>query len=309
MKTPSSFLCTDRCPKTRKLWWYTTSTATRASRAEIPTEDKLIFTSKLITCSTYLSLPNTHTRNPDPFLPFSRSPLRAVEYHSLSPAAEREVFQRVQLGMSLTTAEKLQAISSPWANYITYLEKTHLTIDGGLVDKISFNDTRGRAFQNTAQLVYCCEGLPGSNRIPTSVKLEKWLMSDDTCPSTAFKDSMADVLRMLWELACTKELDAPFRRFEAKVAPVEFVFIGTPPTLIDFPPPSFLVVKKNRFFWGGHLQACYYTKCATAIPQPNNQVPYSPSDAISAKPTSTCASTRMWPTLAGPSSMRSRMAE
>ncbi len=96
------------------------------------------------------------------------------------------MFQRVQLGVSLTTAEKLQAISSPWANYITHLEKTHLTIDGGLVDHIAFDDTRGRAFQNTAQLVYCCAGLPAAQRVPSAAKLEKWLVAPDERPSAAF---------------------------------------------------------------------------------------------------------------------------
>jgi hypothetical protein len=131
--------------------------------------------------------------------------------------------------MSLTNAEKLQAISSPWANYITLLEKTHLTIDGGLVDKISFDDSRGRAFQNVAQLVFCCAGLPSTQRIPTAAKLEKWLTSQDETPSTAFKHAITDVLGRLWELAGNEELDGPFRRFKPKVSPVEFVYIGTPP--------------------------------------------------------------------------------
>jgi hypothetical protein len=59
----------------------------------------------------------------------------SVEYIGLTPGSEREIFQRVQLGMTLTAAgkfvwffllglwtnfhdldsEKLQAISSPWA--------------------------------------------------------------------------------------------------------------------------------------------------------------------------------------------------
>ena len=60
-----------------------------------------------------------------------------------------------------------------------HLEKTHLTIDGGLVDHIAFDDTRGRAFQNTAQLVYCCAGLPAT-------KLEKWLVAPDKRRSAAF---------------------------------------------------------------------------------------------------------------------------
>ena len=166
---------------------------------------------------------------------------RQVEYNNLSPAAEREVFQRVQLGVSLTTAEKLQAISSPWANYITHLEKTHLTIDGGLVDQIAFDDTRGRAFLNTAQLVYCCAGLPAAQRIPSAAKLEKWLMALDERPSAAFKDAMAAVLDRLWELARSAELDAPFRKFKPKVSPVEFVFIGAHyPSLFLFSVPPIL---------------------------------------------------------------------
>jgi hypothetical protein len=159
--------------------------------------------------------------------------------------------------MSLTAAEKLQAVSSPWANYITHLEKTHLTIEGGLIDHIAFDETRGRAFQNTAQLVYCCAGLPAAQRIPTAPRLEKWLTSPDERPSTAFKAAMTDVLSRLWELASDLELDAPFRRFKAKVAPVEFVYIGacTNPA-VSRPPPS---EKNNNLLLFCHLQACCCT--------------------------------------------------
>ena len=132
----------------------------------------------------------------------------------------------MQLGMSLTTAEKLQAITSPWANYITHLEKTHVTIDGGLVDVIAFDDTRGRAFQNIAQLVYCSAGLPAAQRIPSPAKLEKWLTAPDERPAAAFREALGAVLDRLWEIARNVDLDAPFRRFKAKVSPVEFVFIG-----------------------------------------------------------------------------------
>jgi hypothetical protein len=96
------------------------------------------------------------------------------------------VFQCVQLSVSLTSAKKLQAISSPWANHIMHLGKTHLTIDGGLVDHIAFDDTCGRAFQNTAQLVYCCAGLPAAQRVPSATKLKKWLIVPDEHPRAAF---------------------------------------------------------------------------------------------------------------------------
>lgn len=214
--------------------------------------------------------------------------------------------------MSLTNAEKLQAISSPWANYITLLEKTHLTIDGGLIDKISFDDSRGRAFQNTAQLVYCCAGLPAAQRIPTAAKLEKWLTSQDETPSAAFKYAMTDVLGKLWELGGDEELDAPFRAFKAKVSPVEFVYIGTPPPPLLRPLVFRPILKESKKKIGlGRLssKACCCTLCAKDTAQPNNHALHSSSDATSVKPTSTCASTRAWPPIAGASSMQSRTAK
>jgi hypothetical protein len=193
--------------------------------------------------------------------------------------------------MSLTAAEKLQAISSPWANYITHLERTHLIIDGGLVDLISFDDTRGRAFQNTAQLVYCCAGLPGAKRIPTAHKLEKWLISPDERPTTAFQDAMTEVLNRLWEIARKEGLDAPFRRFRAKVSPVEFVYLGAPRYhLSSLSAP--LSGNVSYFILFCHLQACCCTHYAVATPSPSNPAPCSSSDATSARLTLTCASTR-----------------
>jgi hypothetical protein len=62
--------------------------------------------------------------------------------------------------------------------------------------------------------------------VPTAPKLEKWLMASDERPSAAFQDAMGAVLSRLWEIARSDELDAPFRKFKAKIAPVEFVYIG-----------------------------------------------------------------------------------
>jgi hypothetical protein len=146
--------------------------------------------------------------------------------------------------VSLTTTEKLKAILSPWANYITHLEKTHVTIDSSLIDLIDFDDTHGHMFHNTVQLVYCCAGLPTAQRIPSATKLKKWLMVLDEQPSAAFKEAMAAMLGHLWVLARSEELDAPFRRFKAKDVPIEFVYIGAPHPLAPHPcylpshPPS-----------------------------------------------------------------------
>jgi hypothetical protein len=146
--------------------------------------------------------------------------------------------------VSPTTAEKLQAILSPWANYITHLEKTHVTINGSLINLIDIDDTCGHAFHNTRLLMCYCVGLPAAPHIPSATKLKKWLMAPDEWPSAMFKEAMAAALDHLWELACGEELDAPFHRFKAKVAPIEFVYIGalrplpSHPTLPDSYPPS-----------------------------------------------------------------------
>jgi hypothetical protein len=54
------------------------------------------------------------------------------------------------------------------AHYIALsnLEKRFTTIDGGLVDRIAFDDTRSRAFQNAAQFVYYAPSLPRSASRP-----------------------------------------------------------------------------------------------------------------------------------------------
>lgn len=179
------------------------------------------------------------------------------------------------------------------------------------MDNIAFDDTRGRAFQNTAQLVFCCAGLPAAQRIPTTAKLEKWLMATDERPSAAFKDAMAAVLGRLWELARNEELDAPFRRFKAKVSPVEFVFIGM--LLLRFLLAFFFLTHSLTHFPTNKrpppiMQACFSMSCVTATPPQSNPAPRLYSGVTSARPTSTCASTRVSVQTVGVLSTRSRMA-
>jgi hypothetical protein len=91
--------CTsDRDPDTRKLWWYQVPAAHRGRRNEITPEGRRKFEDKRITCGT------RHLIGEVLILMTNRN---QVEYRALSPASEREVFQRVQLGMSLSAAGAL----------------------------------------------------------------------------------------------------------------------------------------------------------------------------------------------------------
>ncbi|KAG1802727.1 uncharacterized protein HD556DRAFT_708729 [Suillus plorans] len=183
---------------TKKSYWFVRSAKQKNTRLEIPEEWKRRFAETRITC---------------------------VEYHHLTPEIEREIFQRVQLGVQLTAAEKLQAISSPWADWIADLELRHVNVDHkGLASVLEWDTTRGRDFQCIAQLIYCCDGLP-DHLLPTAQKLEKWLKRVDK-PPTKFMALINDVLSEFWHIATDSELNAAFTEVDKRVAPVEFVFVG-----------------------------------------------------------------------------------
>lgn len=183
--------------RNKKSFWFTTSESTKASKTELPDAYKEIFKKKEIT---------------------------VVEYHGLESGYEREIFQRVQLGMTLTAAEKLQAISSPWADWISQLESKHVTIDDGLADKLAWDTKRGRDFQNIAHMVYCCDGLP-EELLPTAQKIERWISRSDR-PPQQFQEDIETVLRSLWVIASNERYNEGFVKVPQRVAPVEFIFIG-----------------------------------------------------------------------------------
>lgn len=62
---------------------------------------------------------------------YSRSQLLAVDFENIDGDTEREMFQRVQNGVALTPAEKLQALSSPWVEWINTLQRKYVTEQDG----------------------------------------------------------------------------------------------------------------------------------------------------------------------------------
>ncbi|KAJ6628698.1 hypothetical protein B0H10DRAFT_2160694 [Mycena sp. CBHHK59/15] len=179
--------------RTKKCYYYTTPESSKNIRLQIPDSAKEIFAQKQVTC---------------------------VEYTDLTPAMEREIFQRVQLGMTLTTAEKLAAIDSPWAEWISHLESRHVSIEGGLSQVLDWDTKRGREFQNVAQFVYCCD----TEKVPTAPKMESWLSRADK-PGAQFKIDIDNALCEFGHIATDRELNMAFT-IGKKLAPVEFVFIG-----------------------------------------------------------------------------------
>lgn len=122
-------------------------------------------------------------------------------------------------------AEKLQAIASPWANWISSLCARFIDAPDGIPSVIDISLERGRSFQSLAQLVYCCHSYP-ETVTPSAGKIEQFLNGEDE-PSNKFKREMVDVMTAFWHIANTEHLRYGFKKVKARVAPVEFVFIGT----------------------------------------------------------------------------------
>ncbi|KAH8119271.1 hypothetical protein DFH11DRAFT_1686192 [Phellopilus nigrolimitatus] len=187
-----------RDPLTKKKFYYTVPPSQSSKKVVIPQKFKDIFANKQITC---------------------------VEFRKIDPAIERDIFQRVQMGVTLTAAEKLAAISSPYADWITELDVKHIRdADDGLGTRILWDSRRGKHFQCLAQMIYCCERLPLRSD-PSSAKLTSWLHRLDA-PGQQFKQEIENVLNSYWIIASSEDLRAPFTVVKQMVAPVEFVFIG-----------------------------------------------------------------------------------
>ncbi|TBU44693.1 hypothetical protein BD309DRAFT_957785 [Dichomitus squalens] len=183
--------------ETGKSWWYTRSNARKKSRLEIPDKFKEIFAQKTITC---------------------------VEYEGLPHLIERDIFQRVQLGVALTAAEKLQAISSPWTEWIGELQSRYVYLEDSLTQNINVAIKRGQDFQLIAGLVYCCDMYPEHSQ-PLSKNLDKWLSRMDP-PKEDFKDLIRSLLSRFWHIADDSRLNFAFQDIQKRVAPAEFVFTG-----------------------------------------------------------------------------------
>lgn len=59
---------------------------------------------------------------------FLQTEILCVEYDSLGPEQEEDLFSRVQLGVPLTPAEKLKASTGEWQTYTAEIESTYANL-------------------------------------------------------------------------------------------------------------------------------------------------------------------------------------
>ncbi|KAJ7235709.1 hypothetical protein B0H12DRAFT_1141128 [Mycena haematopus] len=174
----------------------------------------------------YRDNPDNRTRTAKKILPqkfrnmFDGKAVVCVEYQDLDDQDEREIFQRVQLGVALTPAEKLKIITTPRAKFVRGLQDEFLdNEDAGLGgDALAWDRTRGSDFRCLAQTVQCIAVSPKTTSIQAT---EKWLA--DTAPmNPAFAASIENTYRVFEALVRDSRNSAGF----AKIAPIEFIMIG-----------------------------------------------------------------------------------
>ncbi|KAJ6537252.1 hypothetical protein DFH09DRAFT_1042568 [Mycena vulgaris] len=179
-------------PKTGEKLWYRDNPAHRTKTAKkiLPEKYRKMFDTKAIVC---------------------------VEYPGLEDADEREIFQRVQLGVALTPAEKLKVLSTPRAHFVRGLQDAFLNSESASLGggALAWDRSRGSDFRCLAQTIQCI-ALPKSTSIQAT---EKWL-ADPAPMASGFAASIEGTYRVFERLV--EEHPKTF----TKIAPIEFIAVG-----------------------------------------------------------------------------------
>ncbi|KAG6898814.1 hypothetical protein C0993_003935 [Termitomyces sp. T159_Od127] len=230
----------------QKLWYTDTGAgAGRQKKKLLPLILRKLFANKQIVCVEYTDVTDHDERE----IFQVRAPV-FVPRHTNPPAP-----QRVQLGMALTPAEKLQVVNTPRSAFIRALLAHFLSptaaspsdADGaGSLAHFDWERTRGADFRALAQTVYVLHTFPAFappgrttdalraaslKNLGAVTTLEKFLA--DPAPFAAhFEDSVRAALRVVGAMAADRALLGPgmevrevFRR-PTRVAPVELVLVG-----------------------------------------------------------------------------------
>ncbi|KAI0074912.1 hypothetical protein K474DRAFT_1647415 [Panus rudis PR-1116 ss-1] len=166
---------------------------------------------------------------------FKMKTLVCVEYDNLTGDQEREIFQRVQLGMALTPAEKMQAINTKRASFIRDLLSDYVTDTDSLESHLDWDTSRAADFRGIASAVYALENW-SSTVAPAIASLTKWLQQPSDFPEPLRRNAR-HAFAIFLELAKHRDWSSVFKMAGVKrVAPLEFVYI-----------PVLISLYKNQF--------------------------------------------------------------
>ncbi|KZT00089.1 uncharacterized protein LAESUDRAFT_666852 [Laetiporus sulphureus 93-53] len=152
---------------------------------------------------------------------FRNKQMVCIEYQDLSNDYEREIFQRVQLGMALTPAEKLQATKSPMATFVRDLQNDY--VNESLAVLLPWDTNRGSDFRCVTSSVVLMNDLASANNAIAFPTLQKMLSRPDE-PESKFRDQVHQTYQIFLMLAQDDTYSSAFRLLDVKkLAPVEFI--------------------------------------------------------------------------------------
>ncbi|KAG6829907.1 hypothetical protein H0H87_009809 [Tephrocybe sp. NHM501043] len=213
----------------QKLWYTDNGGESRQKKKLLPEKYRKLFANKQIVC---------------------------IEYTDVSDHDEREIFQRVQLGMALTPAEKLQVTNTPRSAFIRSLLSHFLSTTtspssspegAGSLAHFDWDRTRGADYRCIAQIVFSMfyyPAFPSTTEFVSTksalkglgaiTQVEKFLSDPVPFPSE-FEANVHAALRVVGAIASDRQMFGNGKekmevrtvfRVPTKIAPVEIVLVG-----------------------------------------------------------------------------------
>ncbi|KAH0835723.1 hypothetical protein J3R83DRAFT_9546 [Lanmaoa asiatica] len=214
-------LCPDPVTLTGTKYWYKSSGTTQGGRRKLlPDRYRRLFANKQVVC---------------------------IEYQDLLDSDEREIFQRVQLGMALTPAEKLQVLNTPMSTFVRKLQSEYFNLESSFdAEGFDWDRSRGGDFRCITQALYVIAKYPSSTSIGAITQLEKWLHNptakpyarskgkkkatdddagEDLSKDDAFLERIHATFQTFSNLISDASLQPVFLKSEWRVSPIEFVMM------------------------------------------------------------------------------------
>ncbi|KAI0739698.1 hypothetical protein C8Q80DRAFT_1111809, partial [Daedaleopsis nitida] len=173
---------------------------------------------------------------------FANKQITCIEYEGLTDDQEREIFQRVQLGVALTVAERMQAIAGPFSSLIRKVS-TYVLGDEGFGEDLDWGHDRGRDFHCLATIVYLIAHHP-NRTFPTTQRLEKWLSAPQPVQKKVH-ETVLETFGIFIKLVKNKRYNTAFQK-PSRVSPVEFTMIGV---LIDMYKHEYSFTQLSNAIW------------------------------------------------------------
>ncbi|KAF8599822.1 hypothetical protein BDV93DRAFT_559964 [Ceratobasidium sp. AG-I] len=152
---------------------------------------------------------------------FDERHIVVYEFKGMTEAMERETFNRLQLGVVLTSAERIRAIGTGAVSKVQKLTDTYLSGGGSIAKKLAVKTRRAQNFMLVAQVVYMVKSTPDYDQATTN-KVEKFLRSGAL--NTRVGQMTESGFRRLSRLLCSPDnVDEITSIHKGPVAPVEFV--------------------------------------------------------------------------------------